>query len=68
MFVGEFVCDDGVGRDLGDAADEWEWIGGGKGLMAGSILGAMLEPDLLDWCLFIMARCIGGGCTRFWGT
>jgi hypothetical protein len=22
--VGEFVCEDGVGRDLGDAADECE--------------------------------------------
>lgn len=67
---GEFACDGGVGRLLGDRTDAGC---GGVDIWAApalcSSLGAMLEVDLRDWwCRFMMARCIGGGCTRGWVT
>lgn len=67
--VGEAECEEGVCRLLGDSAEDWEWIGGGNGDTGtpGSIFGAMLEFDLRAWCLFKMARWMGGGCTKFWG-
>jgi hypothetical protein len=46
-FVGELECVDGVGRFLGDAADDWV-RGAVTGLAPGSIFGAMLEFDLRD--------------------
>ena len=67
--VGEAACEGGVGRPRGDAADgvtvciEW-----GIADIPGSSFGAMLEADLRLWCLFMAARCIGGGCTMFGGT
>lgn len=66
--VGEGATDGGVGRVRGDT------VGCGKpcagvdiAAAPGSSLGAMLEADRRDWCLFKMARWIGGGCTIFWG-
>jgi hypothetical protein len=68
--LGEAECDDGVCRFLGDRAEGWACIGGGSGDtgMPGSSFGAMPDADLRAWCLFKMARWMGGGCTRFWGT
>lgn len=63
LVAGDAACEGGVGRVLGDAAEVW--VGGGREVMPGSILGAMLEPDRREWCLFKIARWIGGGCTMF---
>lgn len=65
---GEFACDGG--RLLGDRTDAGC---GGVDIWGApafcSSLGAMLELDFRDWwCRFMMARCIGGGCTRGWVT
>jgi len=48
--VGEAECDDGVraGRLLGETADGWVSIGGGRGETPGSSFGAMLELDLRE--------------------
>lgn len=61
VLVGEAEWDDGVGRPFGDADTP---CGGGSG-WDGSLLGAMLEFGLRWWWRFMMALCIGGGCTRF---
>lgn len=46
MFVGEFECDDGVGRlFFGEARGA---LGGGR-VAVGSLLGAMLELERRDW-------------------
>ena len=45
VFVGEFDCDDGVGRLF--FSDTWGVLGGGRA--TGSLLGAMLEFDRRDW-------------------
>lgn len=46
VLVGEFECEEGVGRlFLGDA---WGALGGGR-VTPGSLLGAMLELDRRDW-------------------
>ena len=68
-FVGELEWEDGVGRVFfGDVAEECGCIGGGTEL-TDSALGAILGLDLRDWwCLFMMARWIGGGWTMFGGT
>lgn len=45
VFVGEFECDDGVGRlFFGDTCGAFGW-----GKATGSLFGAMLEFDLRDW-------------------
>lgn len=67
---GEFACDGGVGRLLGDRTDAG--CGGVDIWVAPtfvSSLGPTLEVDFRDWwCRFMMARWIGGGCTRGWVT
>jgi hypothetical protein len=46
VFVGEFECDDGVGRlFFGEAKGA---LGGGR-VAVGSLLGAMLEFERRDW-------------------
>lgn len=57
VLVGEFECDDGVGRlFLGEVAVECGWRGGGN-TGPGSAFGAIFEFDRRDWwCRFIIAR------------
>ncbi len=65
--MGEFVCDGGVGRFFGEAAETWDCMGGGSWEKLGSSLGAMFEFDLRGWCLFIIVLGIGGGWESFEG-
>jgi len=72
--VGEFACDDGFARGLGDITGCFGRMGGGSCVGPPSTLGARfadarLEVDRRDWwCRFIIALCIGGVGTMFWGT
>lgn len=45
VLVGEFECDEGVGRLF--FGDTWGALGGGSA--TGSLFGAMLEFDRRDW-------------------
>lgn len=67
VLPGEFECDDGVGLlVLGDDA----WASGCSGDDTPAAPGSVFIEDAdrrAAWCRFMIARWIGGGCTRFWG-
>lgn len=67
VVLGDAACEDGVGRDLGEAADKLPACIGGSVLKPGSTFGAMLEVDRRLWCLLSKVLDIGGGCIKFAG-